>query len=133
MKHTFPRLLYNRIWAVMQHTTRYSFEGQARLAADAGVSKSAVSRLLSGESVTSYPVILAVVSSLERHLGRKLDLREVISTDDTYPTFSVCRLVGCKGCLPEEAYDDEGNRTAAFAGVNPGDWRTTKPLNGEEQ
>jgi hypothetical protein len=40
------RPVFNRIFAVMAHTTRYAFKGESRLASDAGVSKSAVCRLL---------------------------------------------------------------------------------------
>ena len=37
-------ILHNRIPAVMVHVSRYAFEGQARLAADIGVSRSTVIR-----------------------------------------------------------------------------------------
>src|SRR5437660_736820 len=109
MRSTKPRI-YNRIAAVMSHTTRYAFKGQARLAADSGVSKSAISRLISGQSLPSYASVWAITRALEKQIGKPLDPRELISLDGTYPTPSVCTLVGCRGCLPNEAYDDEGNR-----------------------
>lgn len=40
--------VHNRIAAVMAHTSRYAFKSESRLAADAGVSKSALNRLING-------------------------------------------------------------------------------------
>lgn len=114
--------IYNRIAAIMAHTTRYAFKGGSRLAADAGVSKSAVCRLLKGQSSPSYALLSRLVQALERHLGRFLDLRDLISLDGTYPTRSVCQLTGCRGCLPAQAYDDEGNLKPQFKGIKPGQW-----------
>lgn len=41
-----PAAPYSRLRDVMAHTPRYAFMPQARLARDAGISKSAVSRLV---------------------------------------------------------------------------------------
>lgn len=112
----------NRIAAVMAHTTRYSFKGAARLAADAGVSKSAISRLLNHQSNPSYTLMCRVTSAFEKRLGLRLDPRELVSLDGSYPTSSVCRLVGCKGCMPDEAFDGEGNLRPQFSLMKPGDW-----------
>lgn len=91
----------------MEHIPVYSFQGQARLAADAGVSRSAVSRLVAGKAAPSFAIAVAVTAALEKRLGRRLDPRELVSFDGTYPTASVCVLCGCRGCLPEAAYDAE--------------------------
>jgi len=118
--------VHNRIQAVMSHITRYAFKGGTRLAADAGVSKSAVCRLLNGQSSPSYTLLHLILRALERHLGKSLDPRELISLDGTYPTASVCQLAGCSGCLPAEAYDAEGNLKAEFKHFKPGHWSLSR-------
>ncbi|HEY3412819.1 MAG TPA: helix-turn-helix transcriptional regulator [Armatimonadota bacterium] len=122
MPTTVSRRTHNRIAAIMLHTSRYAFEGQARLAADAGISRSAVSRVLSGFSEPSVYVLLAITGALEIETGRRIDVRDLISADGTYPTPFVCDVVGCMGCLPEQALDEHGNRQPEYAGVKPGQW-----------
>jgi transcriptional regulator with XRE-family HTH domain len=113
---------FNRIYAVMTHTSRYSIEGPARLATDIGVSRSTISRLLRGKTRPSYHLVQAVTAALETALKRPLDPREVFSLDGAYPTSSACALCGCHGCIPEEAYDRHGNLKPAFRNMKPGDW-----------
>lgn len=114
--------LHNRILALMAHTTRYAFKGETRLAQDAGVSKSAVCRLLNGKSSPSFALVVAVTKALEKRLGRPLDPRELISLDGSYPTASACELAGCRGCLPVEAYDENNVLKPEFKDVKPGQW-----------
>src|SRR5579871_3149390 len=99
--------LHKRILAIMLHTTRYSVGGAARLAKDAGVCRSTVTRFLRGESNPSVFMVLALLEALERQLGRQVDLRELISLDGTYPTPSVCALFGCPGCLPAKCWNQD--------------------------
>jgi len=94
---------HNRLRVVMAHTTRYAFKGEARLALDAGVSKSAVSRLVNGLSSPSFAVVSAIAHALEKRLGRSLDPRELVSFDGNYPTLSACALCSCRGCSLSEA------------------------------
>ncbi len=68
----------------MAHTTRYAFKGEGRLASDAGVSKSAVSRLVNGLSSPSFAVVSAIAHALEKRLGRPLDPRELVSFNGCY-------------------------------------------------
>ena len=112
----------NRIAAVMDHTNRYAFKGQARLAQDAGVSKSAVSRIISGQSSPSFAVMSAITQALEKGLGRSLDPRELISYAGRFSTFSICKLVGCRGCLPAFMFDADGCRKPEYRHVRPGEW-----------
>lgn len=114
--------VHNRILALMAHTKRYAFKGETRLAADAGVSKSAVCRLLNGRSSPSYTLVLAVSGALENHLGHSIDPRDVISVDGRYPTASACELAGCKGCLPAEAYDENDQVKPQYRYLRPGQW-----------
>lgn len=119
--------VHNRIMALMAHTTRYAFKGETRLATDAGVSKSAVCRLLNGRSSPSFALVLAINKALEKNLGRTIDSRDLISVDGDYPTASACELAGCKGCLPAEAYDENNRIRPEFKNVKPGQWSVTPP------
>ena len=112
----------NRLGVVLAHTSRYAFEPQARLAKDVGVSRSTISRLMSGQSRPSFELVQRITAALERALKRSLDPRELFSPDGTYPTRSGCALCGCRGCLPEEAYDRWGRLRPAFQNQKPGDW-----------
>jgi hypothetical protein len=112
----------NRILAIVAHTTRYAFKGQARLAADAGVSEATISRLVNGCSHPSYRLVYAVTRALEKAVGRPLSPDEIVSYGGSYPTPSVCLLVGCPGCLPDEAYDEDERLRPEFLGVGPGQW-----------
>ncbi len=123
-----PVRFHNRIAAVMLHIPWYTVEGRARLAADVGVPRSTISRLILGQRLPSYALVQAVVAALEDRLGRHLEPREILSKDGRYPTPSVCTLVGCSGCLPDHAYDEEGNLKEAFFGVTPGSWSTDPKL-----
>ncbi len=119
--------VHNRILALMAHTSRYAFKGESRLAHDAGVSKSAVCRLLNGQSSPSFALVSALTRALEPHLqrglcGQRLDPHELISLDGTYPTASACELAGCKGCLPAQAYDQENRLRPEFKEMKPGEW-----------
>lgn len=117
----------SRLGAVLAHTRRYAFQGQARLAKEAGVSRSAVSRLARGEVRPSFALVWKVTGALETALDRPLDPREWLSFDDRYPTASVCALCGCPGCLPDEAYDADGQIKPAWKHVLPGTWTGGAP------
>ena len=71
----------HRIDGVMVHVPWYSVQGVTRLAKDAGVSHSSLSRLLSRESSPSFALLWKLTKALERRLGRKLDPRELVSLD----------------------------------------------------
>jgi transcriptional regulator with XRE-family HTH domain len=115
--------IQNRIRALLPHIVWYSIEGQARLAADCSVSRSTISRLVRGKCSPSYRLARAVTDALSKRLGVPLDMREVFTTDGTYPTACVCDLTpGCTGCFPEEAYDAEGNLRPDYRDLRPGDW-----------
>ena len=106
----------------MEHTSRYAFKGRARLAADVGVSRSTITRLIDGRSAPSFTLVSKIAHALERQLKRHIDPHELFSTDGEYPTPSVCDLCGCPGCMPDAAYDDEDNLKAEFRTIHPGDW-----------
>ena len=122
--------VHNRIMALMAHTTRYAFQGETRLANDAGVSKSAVSRLLTGQSSPSFALVVALTKALEKRLGRPLDPRDLISLDGNYPTASACELAGCRGCLPAEAYDKHNRIKPEYKDMKPGQWAVSLDTTG---
>lgn len=113
---------HNRVQMVMLHTTRYAFEGQEKLAHDAGVSPSAISRLLSRKAAPSLRLAQAVTDALSCTLGVPLKTSDLFSQDGSYSQPSACELSGCRGCLPEWAYDHKGRRLPQWANAKPGDW-----------
>jgi len=123
-KRLYSRKLHNRLRAVMSHTTRYAFKGETRLAEDAGVSKSALNRLINGQSSPSFALVCALAEALSKRLHRRIEPSELVSCDGSYPTKYVCQLCGCKGCLPGEAYDEEENLRPEYSHIKPGQWST---------
>lgn len=115
----------------MAHIPRYAFRPQARLAADAGVSRSAVSRFLSGESNPSFALAMAVIQALERHLGRRIDPRDIVGLGDDWPTPTACELCGCPGCLPQEAYTPDDRIRPEYRNLAPGRWSLGRSPTGE--
>ena len=116
-----PRL-HNRVQTVMVHVSRYSFQGRARLAADAGVSRSTISRMINGQTNPSHMLVQAVTDALAVHLKLPLVPRDLFSHDGSYHERSGCRLSGCTGCLPETAFDGNGRRRVEWLNARPGDW-----------
>ena len=114
--------LHNRVQTVMVHVSRYSFQGRARLASDAGVSRSTISRMINGQTSPSHALVQAVTEALSVHLKKPLVPRDLFSHDGFYHERSGCRLSGCTGCLPETAFDGHGRRRAEWLNARPGDW-----------
>lgn len=106
----------------MLHTKRYSFRGFSRLVKDAGISESALSRLLDYHPNPSAYLVNRVTNALSKELGFQLDTQEVVAEDGKYPTASACELCGCRGCLPPEAYDSEDRLKPEYRNVKPGSW-----------
>lgn len=117
-----PRIRGNRIRAAMVHCPRYAFRGVSRLADDAGISRSTVSRLVRGLTEPTFAIVSTVTAELEKASKRRIDPRELVTTNDCFPTRTVCNLMGCKGCLPDDAFDEEASIRQEFKGVKPGTW-----------
>lgn len=84
----------------MVHINGYLLAPVTSLARDAGISHSALSRVLSGQAAPSFSLTCKVARALGRRLGTSLpgshlDPCELFSLDGTYPTASVCDLTGC--------------------------------------
>lgn len=114
--------LVNRLSILMAHTCRYSFEGQARLARDVGVSRSTICRLINGRTKPTATLVRKVSAALSLALACPLSPRDLFSPDGTYPTASGCALCHCPGCIPEYAFDRCGERKEAYLTMQPGDW-----------
>ena len=119
--------IQNRIPILLVHIPKLSIRGQARLAAEVGVSRSTVSRLVNGKINPSYRLARSVTDALERFLRRPLDMRDVFSTDGTYLTPSGCALCRCRGCLPEAAWSEDGTLKPEWKEALPGDWSVARP------
>ncbi len=130
MKNTPPKQAFgptiNRIADVMAHTNRYAFCGVARLAADAKVSPSSISRLINGKMNPSFALVARVTTALEATVGYRIDPRELVAELGRFLTPHTCDLMGCQGCLPGNAMDEFGDIKPAFADVRPGRWVTSR-------
>jgi DNA-binding XRE family transcriptional regulator len=115
----------NRLRAVLLHIPWYAMDGPARLAADIGVSRSTIIRLLGGKNTPSPRLARAIGRALSRRLGKTIAVREIFRKEGrAYPTASVCELMEtCAYCLPQEAYDERSDQLRpAWRHVRPGDW-----------
>ncbi|MCC7434214.1 MAG: helix-turn-helix transcriptional regulator [Methanoregulaceae archaeon] len=120
----------NRLADVMAHHDRFAFKGVSRLAREAGVSPSSVSRLINGQSNPSFLMVARLTEALERAYGYRIDPRDLVAENGAFIHRFCCELAECKGCLPENALDDFGDVKAAFAGVKAGNWVTSRHPNG---
>jgi transcriptional regulator with XRE-family HTH domain len=115
-----------RLRDVMDHSIRYAFSGVARLAADAKVSPASVSRLVNGKMNPTFGMVSRITTALEQTLGYRIDPRDIFAESGKFLTPHVCELMGCTGCLPENATDEFGDIKPAFANVKPGRWVTSR-------
>lgn len=116
----------NRIADVMAHNDRFAFKGVRRLASDAGVSPSSVSRLINGKINPSFVLVARITAALEKQLGFPVDPRDIVAENGTFLTDFVCDLTRCGGCLPETALDEFGSLKSAYKSVQPGQWITSR-------
>lgn len=120
----------NRLADVMAHSDRFAFKGVSRLAREAGVSPSSVSRLINGRSNPSFLMVARLTEALERAYGYRIDPRDLVAEGGGFLHRFCCEVTGCSGCLPESALDEFGDTKQAFAGVQPGKWVTSRHPNG---
>lgn len=116
----------NRVSDVMAHTTRYAFHGVAKLAEDAKVSPSAISRLINGKMNPSFAMVARITAAIEDAVGYRIDPRDLVAEMGGFLTSHTCDLVDCHGCLPENALDEFGDLKSTYVGVEPGKWVTSR-------
>lgn len=86
------------------------------------MAKSTICHIVHGRTNPLYKTVAPIIRSLEFQLARRLNVRDVFSEDGTYPTKMVCKLAGCKGCLPDSVHDQDGNVKPHMKEVRPGKW-----------
>ncbi len=118
--------IINRFADVLDHSDRFAFSGVSRLASEAGVSPSSVSRLLNNQINPSFALIARLTAALEKEFGFRIDPRDLIAEEGQFLTRCVCDLTGCPGCLPEAAMNEFGSTQPAFDGITPGHWVTSR-------
>ncbi len=117
----------NRLADIMAHSNRYAFEGVKRLASDARVDPSSVSRFINRKLNPSFIFVARLTHALEEHLGIVLDPRDIVAERGEFLTRYACDLcMSCDGCLPDAAYDEFGDIKQAFRDVTPGQWSTSR-------
>ncbi len=79
---------------------------------------------VNGQTSPSFAVVSTITRALSDALGKMLNPHDVISMDGTYPTPSVCVLADCRGCLPDEAYDDNDCLKPEYKNIKPGHWKS---------
>ena len=60
----------------------------------------------SGKSSPSFALVVKITQAFERQFKKSIDPREIVSLDGSYPTPTVCQLVGCRGCTPQAAWNE---------------------------
>ncbi len=114
---------FNRALYVLIHVPWYGFEGQRRLADDAGVAGSTISRILRGINIPRHIVQENIADAFSMRLGLPVPSREIFSPDGTYPTLSCCQLCGCSGCFPPWAWDEDTDELLPeWENATPGLW-----------
>ncbi len=119
-----------RLGDVMMHITRYSFDGSARLAEDAQVTRSSISRILSGKMNPSFVMVARITGAIEEQLGFQIDPRDLISEAGAFRTPYVCEALHCGNCLPDIAHDDSDRLSPQYKAILPGKWVTSESPKG---
>lgn len=92
------------------------------MAADTGISRSTIWRLMHEDYPPPLVVISKVAAALEKELNRRIDLRDIVAENGTFLTKFCCDVVGCKGCLPETATDEWQHIKEVYKSIRPGEW-----------
>ncbi len=116
----------SRLGDVIVHINRYQFKRVSRLAEDAGVEPSTISRLLRGQVNPSFFLVARITGALEKAVGYHIDPRDIISECGAFLTRHVCDLMHCSGCFPGAMQDEEGNTKPRFAAVKRGQWTSSE-------
>lgn len=118
-----PPIVANRLKAVLLHVPFYTIETLARLAADTGFAKSTLCRLSHQKSSPNYRTAEAIAWAISKRAGIDLSPTEIFSADGNFPTSSTCELMGCTGCLPPEAWNEETDTLRPeWRNAKPGEW-----------
>lgn len=118
-----PPLGFNRLRAVLIHIPYYSIAPKARLASDTELSQNAISRIVRGKLEPSYFTAQLICRAIQKRSRQRIPLEEIFSTDGSYPTSWTCSLMGCKGCLPPWAWNEDTDTLwPNWRHQKPGEW-----------
>lgn len=82
------------------------------------------------EYAPPFLLVSRVAAALEKELGRRLDLRDIVCENAAFPTKFCCEVVGCKGCLPAISERDWHALKDIYKTVRPGEWICSRYPNG---
>jgi transcriptional regulator with XRE-family HTH domain len=117
----------------MSHASRYQWHGITRLSADTGIHRTTLTRIIKGTVVPTVQSAARIAEALERDLGHRVDPRDLFAEEGRFPHRFTCDLVdGCRGCLPDIATDEFGDRKKSYEGIEPGKWVTSRYPRGYE-
>lgn len=111
-----------RVSSAAIHLGRYSFRGLSVLARDAGLSASTISRLVNGNANPSYRLVIQLTEAIERQVGHHIDPRDIVAINGRFLTPYICDVMHCRGCLPECARDEFGERAEKYKDIHSGQW-----------
>jgi len=81
-----------------------------------------MSRLISGDGNPSYRLVIQLTEAVERELGHHIDPRDLVAVNGRFLTPYICDVMRCRGCLPDCALDEFGERAEKYQGVKGGTW-----------
>jgi len=110
----------------MRHIPRYSIDGPAKLARDIGIGQTTIYDILHYRRTPGYWIIIKMTHLFSVKLGKRLHTDELFSLTGDFPT-QICELCNCRGCLPDEAYNDDGSRKAEYQHLIGGDFVEPMP------
>lgn len=90
------------------------------------MSSSTISRINAGKLRGGVVLLHRIMDALEKDLGVRIESRDLFAEDGRFLTRFTCDLVGCRGCYPEQAFDEFGDLKLAFARIKPGKWVTSQ-------
>lgn len=100
-----PPAVYNRLRAVLLHVPFYTSDTLARLANDTGLSKPTIWRYANLKKNPPPTVAGIIARAISRRSQIDVRPRDIFSRTGHYQIASACQLMGCKGCLPPQAWD----------------------------
>ncbi len=117
----------SRLADAMIHVPFYSCNGSPRLALDAGVDRSTITRLLRSALNPSFALVARLTAEIEEKAGCHIDPRNLFAENGRFLTPHICDLFPtCSGCLPDAALNKSGEVQPSFIGVSKGEWVTSK-------
>ncbi len=118
-----------RLRAILLHIPYFSIEGTVRLAVACRVAPSTISRVLRGRVRPDIALRKAIARAISYRNREAIPVREIFPQVGDSLTLSVCELMGCRGCLPPEAWDEERDILRdTWRGAKPGLWSRSKGM-----